>query len=145
MSLNGQVIGQTHYATRALLERELARLGVSFHQSVALNAAAAEGGSTIRAHLVARMTGTLKLDESTVHTVLDGLATADLLRPHPSDASTLTLTDAGRAAQRGVADAVADITERLYAEIPDADLAAAGRVLTLVRQRADRELAATGS
>ena len=37
---NGQAIGLAHYASRAALERVLARSGTTFEQSVALRAAA---------------------------------------------------------------------------------------------------------
>jgi hypothetical protein len=67
-TVNGQVIGQAHYATRAVLERVLARTG------------------TIRA-------------------------------------------------------SVSEITARLYADLPADDLAAAGRVLAVVTERANAELA----
>ncbi|MEU5949112.1 hypothetical protein ABZ793_26620 [Micromonospora sp. NPDC047465] len=141
-AVNGQIIGQAHYATRALLERELARLGITFHQSLALNAAAAEGGAVVRAHLVGRMTGALKVDQAVVLAVVDELVAGGLLR---AGGSGLALTDAGREVRRRVADAVAGVTARLYGDVPAPDLAVAGRVLTLVKQRADAELAATGN
>lgn len=139
-TLNGQVIGQAHYATRAVLERELAPAGVSFQQSLALNAVAAEGGVAARADLVDRMTGALKVEEAPVRATLDELTAAGLLRELPAGGSGLALTDAGRALQRRLADTVAAITARLYAGIPAEDMAVAGRVLTLVKQRADGEL-----
>lgn len=139
-TLNGQVIGQAHYATRAVLERELAPAGVSFQQSLALNALAAEGGVAARADLVDRMTGALKVEEAPVRATLDELTAAGLLRELPAGGSGLALTDAGRALQRRLADTVAAITARLYAGIPAEDMAVAGRVLTLVKQRADAEL-----
>lgn len=138
--LNGQVIGLAHYATRAVLERELGRLGVSFHQSLALNAAAAEGGVAARAHLVERMTGALKVDEVAVRATLDELTAAGLVRELPADGSGLALTDAGRALQHQIGETVAGITARLYADIPAADMTVAARVLTLLKQRADAEL-----
>ncbi|PWU57868.1 hypothetical protein DLE60_23665 [Micromonospora globispora] len=142
-TLNGQVISQAHYATRAVLERELARAGVSFQQSVALNAITAEGGVAARADLVDRMTGALKVDEAPVRATLDELTAAGLLRELPAAGSGLALTDAGRALQRRLADTVAAISARLYADIPAQDMAVAGRVLTLVKQRADAELTRT--
>ncbi|PWR07230.1 hypothetical protein DKT69_35210 [Micromonospora sicca] len=144
--LTGQVIGQAHYATRAVLERELATMGITFAQSVALNAVAAEGGAVERGAvergaLVQRMTGALKVDESAVRTTLAELTDAGLLRALPAGGSGLALTDVGRARQGRIADAVAGITARLYADIPAAEMEVAGRVLTLLKQRADAELA----
>lgn len=139
-TLTGQVIGQAHHATRAVLERELGPLGISFHQSVALNAVAADGGVIGRDRLVERMTGGLKLDEAAVRATLDKVTAAGLLRELPTGGSGLALTDAGRAVQHRIADTVTGITARLYADIPAEELTVAARVLALVKQRADAEL-----
>ncbi|MEV0155623.1 hypothetical protein AB0H57_18020 [Micromonospora sp. NPDC050686] len=139
--LNGQVIGQAHHATRAVLERELTGLGITFHQSVALNLVAAEGGAAPRALLARRMTAALKVAEATALAALDDGIGAGLLRTLPADGSGLALTDAGRAVQQRLAGVVAALTARLYGDIAPDDLAVAGRVLTLIRQRADAELA----
>ncbi|MET8359130.1 hypothetical protein [Micromonospora sp. NPDC005171] len=139
-TLNGQVIGQAHYATRALLERATGPLGLSFGQVVALNALAA--GPVERAQLVHRMTSTLKVDEPAVRAVIDALVDADLAQVD-GPAPRLRLTDTGHVTQARVADAVAGITARLYAGIPADEADAAARVLTLVTQRANAELAAS--
>ncbi|MEU8331825.1 hypothetical protein [Micromonospora sp. NPDC048839] len=136
-TLNGQAIGQAHYATRALLERALAPLGVSFGQVLALNVLAA--GPAEPAQLVRRITSTLKVDEPAVHQVIASLTDADLAY---LDEASLRLTDTGRATQARIADAVAGITARLYADIPTDEARIAARVLTLVTQRANAELAA---
>lgn len=137
-TLNGQVIGQAHYATRALLERATGPLGLSFGQVVALNALAA--GPVERAQLVHRITSTLKIDEPAVRELIDGLVDADLTQVD-GPAPHLRLTDGGRATQTRVADAVAGITARLYGDIPAGEAEAAARVLTVVTQRANAELA----
>ncbi|GAB3935353.1 hypothetical protein [Micromonospora vulcania] len=137
--LNGQVIGQAHYATRALLERALAPLGVSFGQSVALNALAQ--GATERTRLVQRMTGALKVDESIVHEAIAGLVDAGLAQVDDATAQ-VSLTETGRATQARIGAAIAAITARLYADIPTDEMSSAARVLTLVTQRANAELAA---
>jgi hypothetical protein len=138
-TLNGQVLGEAEHATAALLQRVLGNAGITFHQWVILNGAKAGGGSIARAAVVARMTGALKIDESTaqagVEAVLaDGLAT--------QDGASLTLTTSGQERHALVAGAVAVITQRLYGDLPAEDLATAGRVLTLVTARANAELAA---
>ncbi|MCG5451283.1 MULTISPECIES: MarR family winged helix-turn-helix transcriptional regulator [Micromonospora] len=141
-ALNGQVIGHAHYATRALLERAISPLGVTFNQVVALHVLAQ--GPVERAHLTHRVTNTLKIDESAVRQVVDQLVDADLARADGAaggDEPRLTLTDTGRATQRGVVAAVADLSARLYAEIPADEARTAARVLTIVTQRANAELA----
>ncbi|MET8323056.1 MarR family winged helix-turn-helix transcriptional regulator [Micromonospora sp. NPDC005189] len=143
-TLNGQVIGQAHYATRSLLERAVAPLGLSFGQVLALNVLA--DGAVDRARLVHRITGTLKIDESAVHEVIDQLVDADLVQvdegPSTSAEAQVRLTDNGHATQRRVSAAVADITARLYGDIPADEASTAARVLTLITQRANAELAA---
>ncbi|MGC4877808.1 hypothetical protein ACLQ26_16310 [Micromonospora sp. DT43] len=137
-TLTGQAIGQAHYATRALLERAVAPLGVSFGQVLALNVLAS--GPVEPAHLVRRITSTLKVDEPAVREVIASLVDADLAH---LDEASVRLTDSGRATQARIADAVAGITARLYGDIPADEASAAARVLTLITQRANAELAAT--
>ncbi|MFK4222090.1 MarR family winged helix-turn-helix transcriptional regulator [Streptomyces sp. NPDC019890] len=140
-TLNGQVIGQAHYATRALLETVLAPTGTTFNQSVALNAVAGGGEAVEQSALVARMTGTLKIDESAVLATIGELAESRLLETLPGDTSRLRLTEAGRALNGRIRAAVAEITERLYGGMPAEDLQTAGRLLTLVTARANAALA----
>lgn len=141
-TVNGQVIGQAHYATRAVLERLLARTGATtFHQSVALNVTADSGASLERGRLIARMTTTLKIDDSAALATIDELRASELLEPLPGDESRLRLTDAGQALNREIRAGVDEITAQLYNDIPADDLAAAGRVLTLITARANAELA----
>ncbi|MGC4748076.1 hypothetical protein ACLQ28_20820 [Micromonospora sp. DT201] len=140
-TLNGQVIGQAHYATRALLERAVAPLGLSFGHVLALNVLA--DGAVDPARLVHRITSTLKTDEQAVREVIAHLVDADLARvddgvPEPQ----LRLTDAGHATQRRVGATIADTTTRLYGDIPTDEARVVAQVLTLVTQRANAELAA---
>ncbi|WP_406069706.1 MarR family winged helix-turn-helix transcriptional regulator [Micromonospora sp. NBC_01638] len=144
-TLNGQVIGQAHYATRALLERAIAPLGVSFGQVLTLNVLAP--GAIERTGLVHRITSTLKVDEPTVHTLITHLVDAGLAQVGdrtPTDAGEpqVWLTDTGHTLHGRVSDAVTGITARLYADLPTDETSTAARVLTLVTQRANAELAA---
>ncbi|MFG2822609.1 hypothetical protein ACGFX4_24630 [Kitasatospora sp. NPDC048365] len=136
---NSQVIGQAHYAARALLQRELAGTGIGFEQNLALNATAAAGGTIDRAALVARLTGSLKIDTGAAEAALAGLADAGLLAP--AGPAGLALTHEGAALQARTAEAAAAIAGRLYAGIPPEDAAVAGRLLTLIAERANAELA----
>ncbi|MFI0926776.1 MarR family transcriptional regulator [Streptomyces sp. NPDC021012] len=138
---NGRVIALAHYAARALLEGVLTRHGATFEQSVTLRAVVAAGGSVDRDRLVADVIGSLKADESAVRGVIDGLTAARLLEQDPAQASRLRFTGAGRELYDSTTAETAEISARLYAGIPAEDLAAAGRVLTLVTERANAELA----
>ncbi|MCX5007815.1 MarR family transcriptional regulator [Streptomyces sp. NBC_00638] len=137
--VNGQVIGLAHYASRAALERVLARSGTTFEQSVALRAVSDNGGTVERDRLVGRLTGALKIEESAARRTVDAMTAAKLLE-EPT-AGQVSLTDGGRELFESIRTAGNEIAARLYAGIPAEDLAAAGRVLTLVTERADAELA----
>ncbi|MEU5309717.1 MarR family transcriptional regulator [Streptomyces sp. NPDC021562] len=136
-TLDARVIALAHHAPRALLEGVLTRYGITFHQSVTLRAAVVAGDSAGRDDLVAQVTGALKTDEATVHGVIEELTAAELLA---ADASRLRVTDTGRELYERTAAESAKIAAHLYAGIPKEDLATAGRVLTLITDRANTEL-----
>ncbi|MGI5520857.1 hypothetical protein ACQEUX_07865 [Micromonospora sp. CA-259024] len=144
-TLNGQVIGRAHYATRALLERAVAPLGLSFVQVLALNVLT--DGAVERERLVHRITSTLKVDERTVHEVIAQLVDAGLALVDDGSSTNaearVRLTDTGHATQGRVSAAVTDIAAGLYGDIPADEASTAARVLTLVTQRANDQLAAT--
>ncbi|MFF4961701.1 MarR family transcriptional regulator [Streptomyces sp. NPDC001222] len=139
--VNGRVIALAHYSARALLEGVLDRHGATFHQSVTLRAVVVAGGSVGRHQLVSDVTGSLKTDESVVRGVIEELTVAKLLEEDPAEASRLRLTDAGRELYESTTAETAEISSRLYAGIPAEDLAVAGRVLALITERANAELA----
>ncbi|MGW0883186.1 MarR family transcriptional regulator [Streptomyces sp. NPDC002671] len=139
--VNPRVIALAHYAGRALLEGVLARHGATFHQSVTLRAVMVAGESIGREELVADVTGSLKTDESVVRGVIEELTATKLLEELPAEASRIRLTDAGRELHETTTAETAEISARLYAGIPAEDLAVAGRVLALITERANAELA----
>ncbi|MFI2373321.1 MarR family transcriptional regulator [Streptomyces sp. NPDC018833] len=141
--VNGRVIALAHHAGRALLEGVLARHGATFHQSVTLRAVVVAGESITCDELVGDVTGSLKTEESVVRGAIEELTAAKLLEEDPSEASRTRLTDAGRELYESTAAETAEISARLYAGIPAEDLAIAGRVLALVTDRANAELART--
>ncbi|MFE7899426.1 MarR family transcriptional regulator [Streptomyces sp. NPDC057424] len=133
-------IALAHYAARALLENVLTRHGITFQQSVTLRLAAVADGPVGREQLVDGVTGALKTDAPEVHGVLDELIAARLLAR--TGASEVRITDAGREVYAATSGETAPITARVYDGIPAKDLAVTGRVLRLITERADAELAA---
>ncbi|MFD9278259.1 MarR family transcriptional regulator [Streptomyces mirabilis] len=136
--VGGQVVGLAHYASRAALEAALARIGSSFNQSVALRAVSDQGGTVERDRLVERLTGTLKIEASVAEETVTEMTALKLLTE--TDTS-LALTEHGREVFEEIRTAGNEIAARLYAGIPAEDLATVGRVLTLVTERANAELA----
>lgn len=138
--LNPRVIALAHYAARGVLERVLARHDVTFQQSVTLRVVAVADGPVERDHVVDSVTGSLKIAAEEVHSVVDELIAAELLAPQ--EPSQLRITDAGRELYDRTTSETAPVSARIYADIPTEDLTVAGRVLTLITERADAELAA---
>ncbi|WP_329112367.1 hypothetical protein [Streptomyces sp. NBC_01353] len=132
--LNGQTIGIAYHAIAAVRDRLLAASGLTFHQSVALNAVAA---GLDRAGAVDRMAATLKIGEPEALALLDELADAGLI-----DGPRMSITDKGVSLQRGFTDAVAGLAERLYGDLPATEREIAARALAHVTAKANAELAA---
>ncbi|MFE2148035.1 hypothetical protein ACFXA3_41030 [Streptomyces sp. NPDC059456] len=132
--LDGRLIGIAYHAIAAVRDRLLAASGLTFHQSVALKAAADGLG---RAGVADRLTATLKIGAPQARQLLDELADAGLL-----DGAGASLTDAGARIHRGFTDAVAGVTDRLYGDLPAAEREIAARALAHVTARANAELAA---
>ncbi|MFC5213778.1 MarR family transcriptional regulator [Streptomyces coerulescens] len=137
--LDPRVIALAHYAGRALLENVLARHGSTFQQSVTLRLVAVAEGPVDRHTLVDGVVGALKIDAAEVHSVVDELIAAELLTAQ--EPSAVRITEAGRERFTSTSAATAPITARIYDGIPEEDLAVAGRVLTLITERADAEFA----
>ena len=137
-ALNPRIIALAHYASRALLEAVLARHGATFPQSVTLRAVAVADGPITRDELVAQVDASLKVGTSVVRDVIEEMADAKLVEARSSQ---VVLTDTGRELYESTTAETAPISAKLYAGIPAEDLAVAGRVLTLITQRANAELA----
>ena len=141
--LNPRVIALAHYAARAVLEQVLARHDMTFQQSVTLRLAAVADGPVEREHIVDGVVGSLKIDAAEARSVVDELLAAQLLAPE--EPSQVRITEAGRELYDTTSAATAPLSARVYAGIPEEDLAVAGRVLTLITERANAELAALNS
>jgi DNA-binding MarR family transcriptional regulator len=139
-TLTGQDIGQAEKATRAVLDRLLAETGTTFHQSVVLNLMANTQSPVELDSLVPRMTHGLKIDRPTALKAIDELVAAGLIaRSGPP--VTLAATPAGEERFRAIREGIDQITKRFYGDLPPEDLAAAHRVLAIVTERANAELA----
>ena len=71
-TLNGRDIGQAEHATRAVLDRLLARTGTQFHGWVIINLLAASGGALGEDELTAPLGG---LDSPATRSLIDSLHT----------------------------------------------------------------------
>jgi hypothetical protein len=134
------VVGRTEKALNALLDRQLAGTGITEPQWVTLTLTVL-GGRLPLETLVERVSGTLKVDLWTARDRIAELRSASLVRTTPDGA--VEPTEHGEAQWRRIRAAVGEITERLWGDLPAADLATAGRVLATILTRANTLLAET--
>ena len=134
LSFGTALIGQTEKALNAILERQLAGTAITEPQWVALTLTVVNDGAVGGGPLVQRIAGVLKVDPAVARQRLAELAAAGLVHTTPD--GVVEATDEGRATWYGVRAGIDRIVERLWGDLPDADLATAGRVLSTVLVRA---------
>ena len=139
-SLNPQIIGQAENALRALLERTLTGTGLAYAHWIAFNVIVASEAPVDEDELAGRVEGLLKADDATVRGVIADLRAGGVVEPAPADRSHVRPTDAGRLLHRDLRAAIGEIVKQLFREIPADDLRTAGRVLSLIKARADKAL-----
>ncbi|MGW1008356.1 MarR family transcriptional regulator [Streptomyces sp. NPDC002520] len=136
---NARTLGLAHYAARGVLEHVLAQHGITFQQHVVLRAAVTVDAPQTPDDLVTQVQGSLKAHPGDIRATVDELLAMQLL---DADGAHLRPTDAGSELLAAVGAETAPISARIWGGIPAADLAAAGRVLALVTERANAQLAA---
>ncbi|MFJ9373411.1 MarR family transcriptional regulator [Streptomyces sp. NPDC101455] len=138
---DARTLGLAHYAARAVLESVLTRHDLDFQQQIVLRPLALAAGPVDRGQLTADTVAALKTDEDSVQDTIDELIAAGLVA---TDASEVRITDTGRALYERIAQETSAASARIWGGIPEADLLAAGRVLILVAEHANAELATAG-
>ncbi|MDG4824315.1 hypothetical protein O7635_20890 [Asanoa sp. WMMD1127] len=127
-----QLLGRTEKALNAILERELAGIGIDEPQWVALTLTVT-GGPAAPDAAARRVAEALKVPVAEGRRRLDELVAAGLVRLD----ETVAATDEGVARWHRVRAAIGPIQQRLWGDLPAADLDAAGRVLDTVLGRAN--------
>jgi DNA-binding MarR family transcriptional regulator len=140
-TLTGQDIGQAENAVRAVLDAYLDQMGVTFHKWVVMNALGKVGKALEQERVVQQMTAGLKIGEPAVFATIDEVTEMGLIANSSDPPGLIELTPAGAAAFQRLRSGVDDITRRLYGDLPADDLATAHRVLAIVTERANAELA----
>jgi DNA-binding MarR family transcriptional regulator len=134
-----QLIGQTEKTMNAILDRQLAGT-VSEPQWVALVLIAGSGESAGREQVVTRLAHALKADRQTAVDHIEQLVTKGLIGTVPEVTSDVAFTAAGHQLLGRVQRQVGQITERLWGDLPAAEMDVARRVLGTVLERAEAEL-----
>jgi len=135
-----QLIGQTEKTLNAILDRLLAGTGLTEQQWVTLTLAVMSGGAVDLSAFASRIADGLKISDAEARTRIDELAAAGFLEMSDADTSPVRVADAGAELHAPIRTQVVEITGRMWGDLPAEDLAAAGRVLTTVLERANAEL-----
>jgi hypothetical protein len=136
-----RVIGQAEKTLNAILARELAGTGLTEPQWVILTLAVTGGGTAGREQFTRMVAGALKISETEAGARVGGLVTARQLQ---ITGEAVTATGAARQLHSRISATIAGITRRLWGDLPADDLATAGRVLAIITDRANAELAGAG-
>ncbi|GAA2042128.1 hypothetical protein GCM10009819_30530 [Agromyces tropicus] len=131
-----RLIGQTEKTLNAILERLLTGSGIGEREWVALTVLLQAGPDT-RTAASARVAAALKLEPRDGATVIDALASRDLVS---TTVDGVRASDAGRALHADVRARVDELVERLWGDIPSDERAAAASVLNRTLRRAADEL-----
>ena len=138
-----QNLGQTEKALNAILERELAGTGLSERHWIALTLTRMLGddGPVAGDELMDRLGDGLKIGDAEARILVTDLAAMQLLAPADADGSAVSPTEAGLRLHGQISASIARITNRLWGDLPPADLDTAGGVLATILARANAELA----
>jgi DNA-binding MarR family transcriptional regulator len=131
-----QVLGETEKALNAILYRQLDAVGLTEHQWIALRLTVTAGGGLAREQLVGRLAGALKVGAADAEARVDELVSGGLLQASGA-AGDVAVTRAGSDVHARVLGAVSEITQRLWGDLPPADLETTGRTLTVILARAN--------
>lgn len=137
-TLTPRVIGQAEKTLNAILDRLLADAGLTEHQWIILTLAAT-GETAGYERFALQVAHKVKIGEADARARIDELADAQLLQA-PGDGTPVTATEAGRRVHSRIRLSTTEITQRLWSDLPAQDLATAGRVLSILTDRANAEL-----
>ncbi len=137
--LSPQLIGQTEKTMNAILERILADR-VSEPEWVALVVIAGIRNAEDATGVDARVAAALKVKPQIASALLTSLSNKGRVEIGPSFGATLTTS--GRQLLEEVRSENRSVVQRLWGDLPAAELSVAATVLTTVLERAELELAA---
>jgi DNA-binding MarR family transcriptional regulator len=140
--VSSQVIGQTESALGAIMDPILAQTGPTFQQWLVLTVLAGNGGAAELGALVGQITNARKVEDDVVLAAVGELTAAGFVT---ESAGRIALTADGRQRHGQIRDRLTEVTGRLFGDLSAADLETAGRVLTIVTERANAELARLAS
>lgn len=135
-----RVIGQAEKTLNAILGRELAGTGLTEPQWVILTLAVTGGGAADRDRFTSMVADALKISEAEAKARVADMVTAQQLNI-TGQGSAVRVTGTAQQLHSRIRAAITEITQRLWGDLPAEDLATAGRVLAIITERANAELA----
>jgi len=139
-TLSPRVIGQAEKTMNAILARQLAGTGLTGPQWVILTLAVTGGGTAEPDKFTRIVADALKISETVARTRVGDMVTAQQLQI-TGEPPAVTATAAARQLHSRISAANTQIVQRLWGDLSAADLATAGRVLAVITERANAELA----
>jgi hypothetical protein len=139
-TLTPRVIGQAEKTLNAILARHLDGTGLTEPQWVILTLAVTGGGSFGRGEFARQVAGALKIGAAAAADQIGHLVATGHLGLS-GDGGTVTVAQAGHRVHAQITTATGEIVQRMWRDLPAGDLATAGRVLTIITERANAELA----
>ena len=138
--LSPRVIGQAEKTMNAILDRLLAGTGLTEPQWVILTLAVTGGGPAERDQFTRTVAGALKISETDARDRIGEMAAARQLQI-TGEPPAVTATGAGLQLHSRISAATTEITQQLWGDLPAGDLVTAGRVLAIITERANAQLA----
>ena len=135
-----RVIGQAEKTLNAILGRELAGTGLTEPQWVILTLAVTGGGAADLDLFTRMVADALKISEAEAKARVADMVTAQQLNI-TGQGSAVTVTGTAQQLHSRIRAAITEITQQLWGDLPAEDLATAGRVLAIITERANAELA----
>ena len=139
-TLTPRVIGQAEKTLNAILARQLAGTGLTEPEWVILTLAATSGEPPGRDQFTRTVADALKISEAGARARIGAMVTAQQLQI-TGEGSAVTVTGAALQVHERIRAATVSITQQLWGDLPAGDLATAGRVLAIITERANAELA----
>ena len=140
-SFSTRVFGQAGKTLNAVLDRQLAGTGLDEPQWVILTLAVNSGPALDRDRFTGQIAEALKISQADAQARINDMIAAKHLQDGGGDGATVTVTDAARQLHGRINGTVSEITQRLWCDLPAEDLDTTGRVLSIITERANAELA----
>ena len=138
--LSARVIGQAEKTMNAILDRLLAGTGLTEPQWVILTLAVTGGGPAQRDQFTRTVAGALKISETDARACVGEMVAAQQLQI-TGEPPAVTATGAALRLHSRISADTTEITRQLWGDLPAGDLATAGRVLAIITERANAQLA----